>query len=186
MNKLKNVLFIALLTSATIIGSRFVQIKFVPPQVVAQTETETQFICATSYDASAQKHLPTTFAWTPRGKIAIVRWQTELAGDWTPLARCEEVSPRFEAAYSNNTLGLITNGTMDNQRVICTAIEPGGACDTLLMTLRPEDDSVKVLNQLNQIFNGDQVGPVKQSSSIPQIYYKADVEEFLRTAPVEK
>ena len=149
-------------------------------------ETETKFICAASYDPEAQKRNPTTFAWTPRGKIAVVRWSTEYFLKYSPQQRCNQVSPRFHKAYHNNTLGLMTNGTMNNQPVICTAKEAGGACHTLLMTLRPEDNSLKILNHFRRLFNGEQVGPVKHNAGTPQVFYRMDIENFLKTAPVEE
>lgn len=152
-----------------------------------RADSEVQFICAESFDSDSGQPLPTTFAWTPRGKIAVVRWQTEdfLNAGFSPQQRCDEVSPRFQEAFDNDTLGLITNGQMDNQSVVCTSDEAGGDCNTLLMTLRPEDDSLKVLNNLRQVLNGEQVGPVKHSSDTPQIYYQVDIENFLENAPVE-
>ena len=91
----------------------------------------------------------------------------------------------FQEAYDNNSIGLITNGTMDNQPVICTSDEYGGDCNTLLMTLRPEDDSAQVLNNLRQVLNGEQVGAIKHNADTPQIYYQVDIDNFLETAPVE-
>ena len=151
----------------------------------AQAQTATKFICATSYDRATKQRHPTTFASTPEGNIAVVRWLTEYFPEYSAQQRCQEASLRFHKAYHNNTLGLITNGTMNNQPVICTAKEAGGACDTLLMTLRPEDNSLKILNHFRQIFKGtSQVGPVKHNAGTPQVYYQIDIEEFLRTAPV--
>ncbi len=74
---------------------------------------------------------------------------------------------------------------MNNQPVIFTAKESEGDCVNLLMTLRPEDNSLKILDQFRQILNGEQVGLVKHNSSTPQLYYKTDIENFLRNAPVE-
>ena len=158
-----------------------------PVRQVHANDSEVKFICADSYDSESNASLPTTYAWTAKGKIAVVRWQTEdfLSSGFNPQQRCDSVSPRFQEAYENNSIGLITNGTMDNQPVICTSDAPGGDCNTLLMTLRPEDDSVKVLNNLRQVLNGEQVGPVKHNADTPQIYYQVDIDNFLETAPVE-
>ena len=40
----------------------------------------------------------TTYAETPKGKQAIIRWKSEYfsKSNWTPKARCEEVSPKFQ------------------------------------------------------------------------------------------
>ena len=177
-----NLLTTTLLTTATLATT--LSLNFTSPK--AQAQTATQFICATSYDRATKQRHPTTFAWTPRGKIAVVRWSTEYFLKYSPQRRCQEVSPRFHKAYHNGTLGLITNGTMNNQPVICTAKEAGGACDTLLMTLRPQDNSLKILNHFRRLFAGEQVGPVKHSAGTPQVYYRIDIEKFLRTAPVEE
>ena len=153
----------------------------------AQADNETKFICADSYDSESGTSLPTTFAWTNRGKIAVIRWQTEdfSGAGFSSQQRCDAVSPRFQEAYDNNSLSLITNGTINNESVICTSNEPGGACNTLLMTLRPEDNSLQVLNNLRQVLNGEQVGAVKHNADTPQVYYKVDINNFLETAPVE-
>ena len=153
-----------------------------------RANSEAEFICADSYDGESEQSLPTTFAWTPHGKVAIIRWETEdfLNAGFSPQERCEAVSPRFQEAYDNNTLGLITNGQMNARPVICTSNESGGECVTLLMTLRPEDNSLRVLQSLKQILNMEQVGPIKHSSGIPQVYYEVDIENFLETAPVEQ
>lgn len=158
-------------------------------QVTAQTpnNAQVQWICNQSYDAQTNEYLPTTFAWTDRGKIAIIRWATQdfTTAGYDPQTRCDEVSPRFQQAYENKTLGLITNGWMNNQRVICTANEPGGTCVDLLVTLRPEDDSLAIVNHLKEIFNGRNVGPLKHSGGEPQVYFQMDLDYFLDTAPVE-
>lgn len=158
-------------------------------QGIAQTPNSAQvhWICNQSYDAEANEGLPTTFAWTSRGKIPIIRWATEdfTRAGYDPQTRCEQVTSRFRQAYENKTLGLITNGWMNNQRVICTANEPGGTCVDLLLTLRPEDDSLKMVNLLKDIFFARGVGPLKHSGGETQLYYQIDFDYFLETAPVE-
>ena len=64
-------------------------------------EEEISFICSEGYHADSGKRLPTTYAWTPRGKIAVIRFKTEAfkSSGYTPEARCKEISPRFDAAY---------------------------------------------------------------------------------------
>ncbi|MFM2061808.1 MAG: hypothetical protein RLZZ507_1478 [Cyanobacteriota bacterium] len=178
MNK-KSVLTF-LLTSSFAIG-------FLTSTIAQSTDkSPVKFICNQSFDQKANNNLPTTFAWHSKGKTALIRWETNYFRNYSPQRRCEEVSPRFQQAYDNGTINLITNGRMNNQPVICTVREYGAACDTLLMTLRPEDNSLQVLNLFKQIFSGRQEGPVKHSSGTPQIYYKINIEEFLRNAPVEK
>jgi len=147
---------------------------------------EVQFICGESFDRASGQRYPTTFAWTARGKMAVVRWKKQWSGNITPQQRCQSVSPRFQEAYSNGTLNFLTNGTANGQPVICTATERGGACQTMLMTLRAEDNSLQILNQLKDVLGGRAAGPVVHSSGVPQAYYQVDIENFLRTAPIEE
>lgn len=140
---------------------------------------ELQFICAKAYDRESNHRLPTTFAWQDGRKAAVVRWKTDVFKNYSPQERCEEVSPRFQTAYHNGTLKLITNGTMNNQPVICSSGKINGDCDTLLMTLRSEDDSLAILRQLIATLKGRQRGPVLHSSGNPQIYYEVDIEKFM-------
>lgn len=159
----------------------------VPLKQARANNDEVEFVCAESFDTESGKALPTTFAWKPEGKIAIIRWESEafLNSGFSPQQRCDSVSPRFQEAYDNDSFGMITNSTMNNQSVICTTDEYGGDCKTLLMTLRPKDDSLRVLGNLRKIFNGEQAGAIKHNGGITQAYYRVDIERFLETAPVE-
>ena len=153
----------------------------------ANRAKEISFICAEGYHTQSQKRLPTTFAWSPRGKIAVIRFKTEhfKAAGYPPEKRCKEIAPRFDTAYKNGSIKFITNGEMKNQAVICTAREYRGECDTLLITLREEDDADNILLELAETLKGRQEGGVVHSSEDAQVYYKVDIEEFLATAPVE-
>jgi Circadian oscillating protein COP23 len=169
-----------LLVAATITVTGL--ISAIPPTTA---QSQVQFTCNQSYELQSDRRFPTTFAWTSRGKVAVIRWVKDL-GDHSPQDRCKNVSPRFQQAYDNGTLNLITNSKVKGEPVICTAKEYGAACEIVLMTLRPEENSLRILNDLKNILDGHQVGPIKHSSGIPQIYYQIDIEEFLRNAPVEK
>jgi len=152
----------------------------------AEARAKVEFICADGYDQQTDSRLPTTYAWTERGKIAVVRWSTdffERAG-FSPQKRCELVSPRFQKAYDQRTLSYLTNGNMNGQSVICTATEPGGDCADLLLTLRPQDKPLVILEGLASIFRGRGTEPLRHISG--QIYYPIDMQEFLRNAPVEE
>jgi hypothetical protein len=150
-------------------------------------QSEVKFICSDGFDRASGQRLPTTYAWTERGKIAIIRWSKKWGSgqNFTPQRRCEEVSPRFQEAFNNGTLNFITNGRMNDLPVICAANEDKGACQTQLITLRPEDKPLQILSQLKDILNGKSTGPIQHSSGTPQVYYQVDIETFLRTAPVE-
>jgi len=159
-------------------------LSLIPSSAMVHAEEPVKFICGQSFDAAIGKQMPTTFAWTSRGKIAIIRWETQYFPNYSPERRCKEVSPRFQEAYNNNTLNMLTNGRVNDQPVICSAKAYGEPCATMLITLRPGDDSSKILEHLTKILNGDKVGPVPHTGN--QRFVRIDIEEFLRTAPVEK
>ncbi|WP_354636112.1 COP23 domain-containing protein [Planktothricoides raciborskii] len=152
-----------------------------------KSDTGTEFICREGYDQTADKRLPTTYAFTGGQKRAIIRWSTEYfsGSDWDPKSRCDEVSPRFQTAYENGTLNFITNGTWNNQPAVCTALQDGGPCADLLITMRPSDDSRQFATELGEVLKGRSTGPMRHSSGNSQVYIQVDIEEFIRNAPVE-
>jgi hypothetical protein len=157
------------------------------PRFIAQAyQHGVRFACGEGYDPQTVKRLPTTFVWTRRGKIALIRWKTSsFAGaSFTPVERCRKVSAKFDEAYHNGSFKYLTNGKKNGQPVICTAREYKSNCDTVLMTLRPEDDALRILQQFSDIFNGKQAGPIPHSSKL-QVYHEVDIENVLSTDPVE-
>ena len=152
-----------------------------------KSATETRFICREGFDKASGKKLPTTYAFTGGQKRAIIRWSTEYfsGSGWDTQTRCDEVSPRFQKAYENGSLNLITNGVMNNEPVICTALQDGGSCVDLLMTLRLNiDDGPQLVRELGQILSGTATGPMQHNSDA-QVYVQLDIDEFIANAPVE-
>lgn len=148
-----------------------------------------KFACGQNYDRETQQYIFTTFAWNSQYKKPIITWKKETFSDsgFDPQKRCETVSPRFQEAYGNQSLKFITHGTMNRQSVICTSGQVGGECQTLLLTLLPEDDPLQTLEQLSDIFLGYASSPLQQSSEEQihevgdRIYVEVDIEEFLST-----
>lgn len=160
----------------------------IPLISLAQTNDEVRFICASGFDQKSNQRFPTTYAWTQRGKIPVVRWKYKWfeSSEYTPQRRCQEVSSRFQTAYDNQSLNYITNGTQNNQKVICTASQQGGACADTLLTLRPDDDSLAILTAFKDQLRGQGGDPPDHSSGKGQVYYKINFQRFLQTAPVEE
>jgi hypothetical protein len=126
-----------------------------------------------------------TYAETPGGKRqAIARWKSEYftKSGWTPKARCEEVSPKFQQAADNGQLEHITNDTQDNLPVVCAASNKTEKCGLMLFTLRPEDDPETVRKMLTDLGKGVAMGPIPQSGS-----YKVYIPmgEVLKNTPGE-
>jgi hypothetical protein len=147
-----------------------------------------RFSCDRSLDPKSQEQLPTTVAFTQRGKIALIRWKTESFPGFPPQKRCDEVTPRFQRSYDNKTLRFLTNGRVNNQPVICAVEQRSAPCQdsNLLMTLRQGDNPYKILAQFRDVLNGRSAGPVVHSSGVPQVYYQVDIDNLLETAPVEQ
>ncbi|MGK7901342.1 MAG: COP23 domain-containing protein [Hormoscilla sp.] len=189
--------FIAVLAAALAVASSSCknnQIEYTPTptELPPPSASGWQFICREGYDNKSGKRVPTTYAWRQEGKKALVRWETDVfeAMGYTPMKRCEEVSPRFQEAYDNGTLNYMTNGTWKgkngkDQPVICAASVKDGDCETLLFTLRHKDDSRKILDQLSAVIQGSSSEPARHDSASGQIYIKVNLEEFLRNAPDE-
>jgi Circadian oscillating protein COP23 len=154
----------------------------------ANAQEQPKFICSQSFDKQTNRRLPTTFAWTTRGKIAVVRWESQQFPGYPPERRCQEVSPRFQRAFDDGSLKVLRNGNLQGKPVICAVKKETETCSTsnILMTLRPTDNSFAMLNNLKDIFSGRQVGPIRHSSGDRQAAFEVDIDQFLRTAPVEK
>jgi len=183
--KLQSLVTTVLASAIAVFGISYFQSNGTQAQ---ESPQDVEFICADGYDQKTGERLPTTYAWTERGKIAVVRWSTDFFEEvgWSPQQRCEEVSPRFDEAYHNGTLAYLTNGKMNGETVICTSESKQGGCADLLITLRPEDNSLAIVEKLANVLQGRTAGPIRQRSNAePQAYYDIDMETFLRTAPVE-
>ena len=154
----------------------------------AKADDNVRFICASGYDQQTDKRFPTTYGWTSRGKIAIIRWKYPWFNSQTitPDERCKQVSSRFQTGYNKQTLSYITNGTVNGQAVICTAKQQDAPCDIVLLTLRPQDKPLEILDELKEILRGRSTRPIEHSSKQRPVYYKIDINKFLQTAPVEK
>lgn len=176
--------------------SLFLTALFTIPAYSTETKAQTnsslgdiQFACGQSYDRNSQQYIFTTFAWNSQHKKPIITWDKENFSNagFDPQKRCETVSPKFQEAYANQSLKFLTHGTTNGQSVICTSSQVGGECQTLLLTLLPEDDPLQTLEQLSDIFLGYASSPLQQSSEEPiqevgdRIYVEVDIEEFLST-----
>ena len=155
-----------------------------------------RFFCGKSYDQQSDRYLFTTFARTTTGqKAKVIVWETEFftGSGYNPKTRCEEVSPRFDKAYKNGSINVMTNGRMNNQPVICTAQSPDGTaktatgrCQTLLITMRSNKESLANLKYLEDLFSGRQSGPMRHNSGNGQrqIFIEIDIDNFLENATV--
>lgn len=174
-------------TATLIVGYSLSAIALSLAAVPAQASEDVQFICASGYDRRANKRFPTTFAFLmPNKKVAVIRWKFPwFNSDLSPQQRCQNVSARFQSAYNNGSLNFITNTKVKGQPVICTSHSRGGACNVVLLTLRPSDDPIEVLTILKDALRGRATQPLMHGSGERQIYYQIDIKKFLEMAPSE-
>jgi hypothetical protein len=166
----------AVLLCATLFGT--IAAPLVP--AIAQTE-EANFYCGNSFDAKKNSKVPTTIVWTPTRKVALVKWVKPMGNYWTPEKRCAEFSQKIGTAYQNGTINYLTNTKINGQKVICTAAEVNGDCKSVLMTLRPQDNSLTMLSELKDVLNGrSEGGTISHSSSDPQLYFKVDLRSAIQ------
>ena len=83
---------------------------------------------------------------------------------WSPEARCQEVSKRFESYHRDGTLNFLTTGRMNRQSVVCVAQSQGGPCSGLLFTLKPGSNPGQTLQKLLDVRHRA-TGPLNESAS---------------------
>jgi hypothetical protein len=137
-----------------------------------------RFICQADND-----NVPTTYAQTERGNIAVIKWaSTHFSGSgYTPMARCQEVTERFNTYNAKGQLEFLSNGRQNSQPVVCA----GASCtgNNLLFTLRPDQNAAQVLDEL-MANRTNATGASYQAVGGGEIT-TVDMNEYLRTAPVE-
>ena len=152
-----------------------------------KTNNRIRFVCSKTYNKSTQKYIYSTVALNSERKRAIINWEREdFSGNgFPPQKRCEEVSPRFQKAYDQGNLNYFTEGKINGQPTICTGNHVGDKCNTLLITLKHQDNAQQTLEQLSDIFLGYATGAISQSSGEiaysddNRMFIKVDIEEFL-------
>jgi hypothetical protein len=116
-------------------------------------------------------------------------------GKYTPQMRCQHIANKFNVFAPTGKLKFLTSGIVNNYPVICFVSTYGTPChpDTVLLTLKPDDNAAVVLQQLFNLGNAsvDPADIVQQSESDngeSSIYINFDrllssVERTQRTQP---
>ena len=114
---------------------------------------------------------------TSQQKRDVIRWTSDFftASGYPPNVRCNEVPERFQEAYDRNEFEYLSNGTMNNEPVICTSTEDG-KCLTMLVTLKPDDDGMQAMRQFADTLSGRAVGAIPMSSNSGQLVIQVDLE----------
>lgn len=144
----------------------------------SQAQMNRRFVC--QMDSS---NIPTTYAQTPRGNVAVIKWSSSYfsGSGYTPMQRCQAVTDRFNTYDAKGQLQYMSSGWQNNQPVVCA----GSACTghNLLFTLRPDQDSAQVLQEMMANRTGA-AGPSHQAIG-GRPTYTVNVDKYLQVAPVE-
>ena len=137
---------------------------------------KTKFVCQKEKDLASGKYIPTTYAWNPQNKKAIVLWKTDYfkASGYDPQKRCEESSSRFDAAFKDGRLSnYLTSGELNKERVICAVNKYGDECtdSNILITLRKGDNANAIIEDLKNVLAWEASKPLEHKSS-GEKYYK--------------
>jgi hypothetical protein len=107
------------------------------------------------------KLIPVTYIRNPSQTRKMIIWEKTLGGQ-NPLQRCNQVSDRLQEAVDKNQLNMITTGIINKQKVICTTDKYDGACQTVLLTLEPNENKWEILETLKYILQGKAILPISQ------------------------
>ena len=123
--------------------------------------------------------IPTTYAVTPDGTKPVIKWKSRYFPDYPPMERCNEVTARFNNFNSKSMMQDLTTGWVNRHPVVCVTFSCSS--DTVLFTLRPDQNPEQVLQEL---FANRQCAstPTIQSSGGAPTY---NLAEYLRLTPVE-
>ncbi len=156
----------------------------VPQSPIAPTTSQPATLTPRYFCGQDAQGTYTTYAETSKGKQAIIRWKSEYfsKSGWTPEARCNLVSPKFQQAADNGQLGHITNDNQNSLPVVCAASNKTEKCGLMLFTLRPEDDPETVRKMLSDLGKGVAMGPIPQSGNY-KVYIP--MSEVLKNTPGE-
>lgn len=123
------------------------------------------------YECVQNKDNYSTITHTDRGPIELIVWESTFWGNrWTPSARCQIISKRFQNLTNQGHLNYINIGRMNNENVICATSETGKeGClpNGLLITLEPKDNPYDVLEALFYSRKNPSAGGVRRADGKP-------------------
>jgi hypothetical protein len=156
---LKQTFLSSILVTTAIVGTPAL-LRLPSNQAFAQTQ---RFFCDTS------GNIPTTVAQTKRQNVVLVSWVTTLGGgQYTPLARCQQVSAKFQSLNEQGRLRYITTRRINGANVICSAPQKNKPCfeDGQLFTLKPGSDPRRALAEMFKLRVGAAGSGLLESNSI--------------------
>lgn len=129
-------------------------------QINEPSQSQIQFECVSNNGT------PTTIVIGPSGEKPLISWKsTYFANDgWSPESRCKEVTSRISRAYTTGALNYFTTGRINNMPVICSTSTQGGSCESLIYTLKSNQNPGATLKALLKVRAGEG-GPIEETTS---------------------
>lgn len=127
---------ISLITISILMGTTVAGI-LLPIQSIAQTSTQVKFYCGQSFEPDSSEIVPTTLVTRSfkREPLALIQWQLELGGGYTPQVRCNIVSAKFQKAWDAGKLNYLASGVdqKSTSGIICGIKNRSTACNEVNM-----------------------------------------------------
>jgi hypothetical protein len=153
---------LALAGALLTLGSAFA---LMPIESVQAQTNSARFFCGR--DATGSPATMVEPANKAKRPVVLIRWKSRFfeGAGYTPATRCAIVSKKFQNAYAKNPNFVFTTTVANGEPVICSAESRGGACTTLLYTVkRGYQDPILTMLRLEQTRVGAS-GPMNESSS---------------------
>jgi Circadian oscillating protein COP23 len=154
----------------------------------ATAQTEGKFYCGQAYDTIGRKNIPATLMSNPNREkpIVVILWKSEYFGkDFNPSQRCQQVSPKFQAAYVGGNFEYLKVGSERKLPIVCavkTANEPCTSAE-MLFTLKPFGNTQSQLSALMGNIEGGEAGTdIYQSGRRKSRAGIVNMREFLKAA----
>lgn len=130
----------------------------------AAAQKNVRFFCGRDARGVPSTMVETTNAARPAAPL--IRWTSQYfsGSGFSPAYRCAVVSKKFQTAYTQNPNFVFTTTVANSEPVICAADSRGGACKTLLYTVkRGVQDPILTMLRLEQVRAGAS-GPLNEST----------------------
>ena len=128
------------------------------------------------FSCDTSSGIPTTVVHSPKhGSVKIIQWKTTEFGEkFSPQARCNAVSEKFEKYAKAGTLKYFTTGSVNRQPVICAVASKTAPCnaESMLYTLKKGSNARTTLRQLLDVRSGSSSSALNETES--RIYIDFD------------
>ncbi len=148
---------------ATTLLLSFVGASVVAPILVGVGDVKAQdFIAQPSFfcGTNSETQTPATILRHPRkGDLLFITWVSTM-GEWTPDARCNQVTSKLNLNSSRGNLNFLVAGRGNGQSVLCasrnqTSFVENCPNDNILMTFYQDDDPPKFIEEMLKVNTGE-------------------------------